>query len=252
MPDDAPRTDTDEARLYDEWNRGYQARGELLKSAISITIQDALTADRLDAARSIVRQRRARFPHKFCLLLYGSGPDEAIAAQIRAAMESPPTDEEWRQALKTVGRPGRNSTVLTLLMTLLDVDGIHTVMLEPESETPPDGPLRIRAPEHFWFASFGLIAELAHAVLVIGNIGANLIRETRYLADAGLDGRVLLYAGTELYEFDSSKAFEDQRTWPLSTDGLREALAHASSAAARPPMIDFATSVFGDAPSPAA
>jgi hypothetical protein len=234
---------------YDAWEAAYRARGDELQGVLARAVQAALTAEDLETSRTILRQQRDTFPRKFCLLLYGSGPDEALGAQIRAAMQDPPSDEEWQDAVRAAGRPGRNSSIMTLLMVLLDMDGIHTVMLERQTESVPDGPLRIRAPDEFWFASFALIAELAHVIIVLSNIGPNLILETRYLDDAGLGGRVLLYAGSDLYEFDRAKAARPPTVWPLSSEGLRDAVTHLAKTPALAPKAPLTTSVFGAPPS---
>ena len=229
----------DEDRAHDEWDRRYRERGDLVLGALADLIRESLEGRDLLEARDWLRERRAGFDHGFCLLLYGSGPDEALAREIYAQMERPPAEDEIRAAFELVGHPGRNSRVMTLLMVLLDHElGMQLVMLERPSEQPPEGPIRVRAPDEFWFQSFGLVAELARAIIVIGNLGVNLIHELRHLRDAGLSGRVLVYADATLHTFEEGKDLDDQMSWPVSSEGVRAAVLHAAAAAAgtpRPP-----------------
>ncbi len=62
-------------------------------------------------------------------------------------------------------------------MTLLErYKGMHLLLLERPNQEPPEGPIRIRTPDSIWFDSLKLVAELAQAIIVIGNFGFHLIR----------------------------------------------------------------------------
>lgn len=70
-------------------------------------------------------------------------------------------------------------------MVLLEHElGLPLAMLERPSEQPPDGAVRIRTPDEFWFQSFSLVAEMPRAIIVIGTLGVSLIHELRYLREA--------------------------------------------------------------------
>jgi hypothetical protein len=219
----------------DEWDEKYRERGNVTVEALADLIRESLEGEReLLEAREYLRARRSDFPHSFCLLLYGSGPDESLAREILAQMDAPPSDEEVKVAFELVGNPARNSRVMTILMVLLEHElSMHLVMLERPADEPPDGPIRIRAPDEFWFQSFGLVAELARAIIVISNLGANLLQELWYLRDSGLTDRVLIYADAQLHTFEEGKDIDEQKSWPLSSDGIRDAVLYAASSEVR-------------------
>jgi hypothetical protein len=236
MNDRPSHPEAHEDQGHDEWDQRYRDRGDLVLGALADLIRESLEGRDLLEAKRWLRERRAGFDHGFCLLLYGSGPDEALAREIHAQMAQPPGEDEMRTAIELVGHPERNSRVMTILMVLLEHElGMQLVMLERPSEQPPEGPIRIRAPDEFWFQSFGLVAELARAIIVIGNLGVNLIHELRYLRDAGLSGRVLVYADATLHGFEEGKDLDEQMSWPVSSEGVRAGVLHAAAAEAIAP-----------------
>lgn len=78
------------------------------------------------------------------------------------------------------------------------------------------------------------LAELAEAILVIGNVGRNLVREIDYLTTAGLRSRVLVYADGHLHGLEPGRKLEEQRTWSLEGDGASRAVIHASGRSGAP------------------
>jgi hypothetical protein len=45
-----------------------------------------------------------------------------------------------------------------------------------------------------------------------------------------------VYADAQLYAFDEGKDLDEQKSWPLSSEGLRDAVRHAASSQALPPL----------------
>jgi hypothetical protein len=215
MNDRPSHPEAHEDQGHDEWDQRYRDRGDLVLGALADLIRESLEGRDLLEAKRWLRERRAGFDHGFCLLLYGSGPDEALAREIHAQMAQPPGEDEMRTAIELVGHPERNSRVMTILMVLLEHElGMQLVMLE---------------------RPFGLVAELARAIIVIGNLGVNLIHELRYLRDAGLSGRVLVYADATLHGFEEGKDLDEQMSWPVSSEGVRAGVLHAAAAEAIAP-----------------
>lgn len=212
---------------FERWSLGYHERGEVIAQAVGQIIfecMDEATGDPSEVRRR-VRTRRASVGRRFCLLLYASSTDEELFSQYRDGM----TDEEFEEAIALASAPQRNSKALTLLMLLLDHQAdTHLLMLERPNDEAPDGPVRLRVPDNIWFESFTLVAELARAIIVIGNLGPNLLREVRYLADAGLAGRMLIYGESSVFTREEGKPPEELKSWPLP-NGLKEAVEYAAA-----------------------
>lgn len=224
---DTPSDDS-AAEGFEQWHRDYRERGAVIEEALGRTVFESLEAGDLSGSRRYLRDRRASFEHKFCLLLYASGTDAELAAEIRGGMREPISDDELQSAIETASHQS-TSTALTILMMLLHHQaGMHLVMLERQNEDLPEGPTRLRVPDNFWFEAFTQVAELAQAVIVIGNLGPNLIREVQYLKDAGLAGRMLMYVNAKLFRYEENKPFEELHRWHVR-DGLKEAVACAAS-----------------------
>ena len=213
---------------FDKWHREYREKAKLIEGAIADAVFDSLHLGDMHKAANYLRRSRESFEHRFCLLLYGSGTDPELASELRDKMVKPISNEEFQTGLAAVA--GRsNSTPMTLLMIFLhEQAGMHLVMLERESESLPDGPIRIRAPDPIWFDSFKLLAELAQAIIVVANIGQNLLREIYYLKDAGLASRVLALADYKVFLYEEGTAWEELKSWQI-WDGLGEAVEYAAS-----------------------
>ena len=72
---------------------------------------------------------------------------------------------------------------------------------------------------------FQLVAELSEAFVAVAGISVGLQAEINYLADQGLDGRLLIADGSDLVWRDPASRAE--RVWPLGE--LAEAFAHAAA-----------------------
>lgn len=200
---------------YNEWHQKYIQQGALITEALGQIIFKTMESSDLEEARKALRQSRNDFKHKFCLLLYASGTDEQVATNLVEIMGDPLTQDEFRNALDLASHTS-TSQVLTVIMTLLDrYKGIHLLLLERPNEEPPDGPIRIRTPDSIWFESFKLVAELAQAIIVIGDFGYHLIQEINYLGEAGLRSRVLVYVNGNLYSFKGDN-FEELDKWSVA------------------------------------
>jgi hypothetical protein len=221
-----------------EWYAASRARGQTAVGRAAELIMQVIAEGRsVIESAALMRPKRAQLDEKFCLLLYGSGMDDDLLAQLRTAHSDLATDDEVGAMTAAANDPDRNSRVMLALMWLLDQElDLPLIMLERPSDEPEVGPVRIRAPDELWFPSFCLLAELAQAIIVIGNLGPNLVRETRYLDDAGLRGRVLIYADGMLYAFERGLDLDAQRSWSLAQGGVRDAVLHAAASAA----ADFA------------
>lgn len=223
LPDSSAEPDRD------AWYAGYRARCETVKAGVAMLIAESISGERSFAeAAASLRALRAGHEHRFCLLLYGKQSDETVLRELGESIGL--SQQEMADALETGRDPERNDLVTTALMMLLDQElQLPLLLLERDTGLPDYGPIRIRAPDEIWFESFCLLAELADAVIVIGNVNANLIRETRHLTDADLRHRTLIYAGGLLYTFEAGRTLEQQQSWPLDAIGLKAAITFARS-----------------------
>jgi len=204
-----------ETDKYSKWLQQYQQRGAVIEKALGQAIFEAIKLGKLEEAKKSLRGTRSTFEHKFCLLLYASGADEYVATELVKSMEDPLTQDELRSAIDLATNTPV-SQPLTLIMTLLDHHkGMHLVLLERPNEDAPDGPIRIHTPDSIWFDSLKLVAELAQAIIVIGNFGFHLIKEMDYLGKAGLRCRVLVYVNGNVYSFKGDD-FESLDKWSVT------------------------------------
>jgi hypothetical protein len=181
----------------------------------------------LEEAAAFLRDRRATLDHRFCLMLYGSGADEDMLRDSSRAIGL--SDDVTAEALEAARDAHRNARVMTILMVMIDhALNLPLLMLERASDQPDEGPIRIRAPDAIWFESFCLLAQLAEAIVIVGNIGSNLVRETRHLTDAGLRKRTLVYAAGVLYTSEQGKSLEEQQSWSIADGQLADAIRFAA------------------------
>lgn len=214
---------------YQSWHAAYRERGDALLDHVSALIEATMMREGLDREKTLRALRRARrgLDERFCLLLYASGGDEALMRR----HGGPDLDETaLREALDTARNPARNAEVMSALMFVLDQGaGTHMLMLERDDETAPEGPIRVRAPDAIWFDSFRCLAELASAVIVIGNLSGPLLDELNHLSDAGLRPRVLVWCdGALLWWGGRRVSLEHRRQWH-GVEGYLEAVAFAAS-----------------------
>ena len=209
---------------YESWLDGYLARGDALQGRLSDLVTPLLAGDEPDLglARQRLRERRSGFEPRFCLLLHPTdlNPDLAEVFADRYGRELIDAAVDQARAID-IGR------LMTFVMMLLDDRGTHVLMLEREAEEEPlrDGPLRIATPTPLWEGVFQLVAELSEAFIAVAGISVGLQAELNYLADQGLDGRLLIADGTDLVWRDPST--HGERVWPLAE--LGEAFAHAAA-----------------------
>lgn len=215
--------------------REYKARGKLLEENLGKTVTRVLqeTFSRPDAGLMDVnlslRDERSKFELPFCLMLYASWTDEMLFKKAWEASRL--TGEKgFREALSLSTDLDRDRCML-VLMRALDKDcGAHLVMLERGDTSKLDGPVRLNAPDNRWFEIMSSTAELAQAFIVIGKLGDNVIREVRYLSDAGLRGRILIFTGTSLIHEGPSK---EQTRWSLGD--ISSAIRCAAESPVHPP-----------------
>lgn len=225
-----------EPERYDAWRESYRHRGEAVTTHVAGLIFETMSAHamRADAVKRSLRGARKSLKQRFCLLLYASGGDEALLRRFSELVEDLADETALQAALDTSLHPDRNPEIMSALMFGLDACGLHLLLLERAGDAAPDGPIRIQAPDEIWFDSFSCIAELAHAILVIGNVGAHLVEELRYLDRAGLRRRVLVYCDRELLWWgERGKALEGMKRWRF--DDYADAVAFAASQRASRP-----------------
>jgi hypothetical protein len=225
------RFDLDPER-YRHWHESYQERGEAILHRVAGTVFDAMQAHGMDRERTLraLRKTRATLDDRFCLLLYASGGDEALLRGNAGLVPELADETVLREALEVSRNPQRNAEVMSALMYALDIGcGTHLLMLERADETAPEGPIRVRAPDEIWFDSFRCLAELAQAVLVVGNVSGPLLDELWHLCDVGLRPRVLVWFDGALVWWGGRRlALERRRQW-RGVEGYVEAVAFAAA-----------------------
>jgi hypothetical protein len=209
---------------YEGWYAAYRPRCEAVKIHVARLIAASTAGERsFEEAAAFLRDRRPTLDHRFCLMLYGSGADEDMLRDSGRAIGL--SDDVAAEALEAARDAHRNARVMTILMVMLDhALNLPLLFLERDSNQPDEGPIRIRAPDAIWFESFCLLAQLAEAIVIVGNVGPNLVREARHLTDAGLRKRALVYAAGVLYSFEQGKSLEEQQSWSVADGQLADAI----------------------------
>jgi hypothetical protein len=212
------------ASQYESWLPEYLNRGRLLQERLSAAVTSALEDSQMDfkAALGRLRQMRTDFTPRFCLFLHPTGVNTQWADVLANRYGS--------DAVKTtLADPPDVPRILTIVLVLLHLNagGLHLVLLERPDDSGPreDGPLRIPAPNEIWEPSFQALAELSHAFIAVAGFSVGLQAEINYLADQGLDGRLLITRGRRLYWRDPST--RKRKSWHLAV--LHRAVAHASA-----------------------
>lgn len=212
-------------QAYESWLAAYLEHGQQLESALSEIIQDALNRSSTLFALPELRAERASFPHPFCLCLYSTKYDEALAEDLYKQVGVQPSEETRAIMPEMTSKTAEQA--LSVLMPLLDNCGLHLLILERENESIPDGPLRLQPPDHMWFGVFTQLAELARFIIVAAGVGPHIMQEILYLRDAGLGRRIVIYLNGKLFYGGDAEEPECHKL-----DQLAEVAEHA---AAQPP-----------------
>src|SRR6185295_19741209 len=88
---------------FAQWHASYRERGERIKTDVAATIFDSMERHHLHAGavRRDLRAARASLEHRFCLLLYASGSDEALVEGLLAGDIEGDDDADVHAALAT-------------------------------------------------------------------------------------------------------------------------------------------------------
>ena len=137
-----------------------------------------------------------------------------MAKDILKNLDDPYTQDEFNIAVE-LAKHTSTSQSLSLIMILLDKYlGLHLLVLERPNEDSLDGPIRIQTPDNMWFVIFQLIAELAYAIIVIGDVGYHLLHEMQYLGESGLRNRVLVSINEKILSF-KGREYEELEKWSI-------------------------------------
>ena len=222
-----------EPERHAAWLREYSRRSLTMREALAALVLETFEAEAQDVARTrlALRDARGRLPHRFCLVLYGSGADDYTLRRLTPG-DAPALDPAQTADASAAARDGeRNAQRLSELMPLLDVlCGAQVALLERDAgDGTPPGPMRFPTPDDIWFESFTWLAELAWAIVVIANTNANLVGELQHLDDVGLHRRTLLFAGAELIWWGERSTDESAlRRWALGVESIAQAFDFAA------------------------
>lgn len=214
---------------FEEWIQNYHSEGDLIRNAIIDSVNQALALEDIGATRRFLRKARELPKNNFCLLLYGSETDEDIANELydqlgeKIGLEK----EEFANSVDAVSQRSNSKIMTVLMMLAYEQAGMHLVMIQRETDTPLEGPIRFHPPDPLWFDTFRTLAELAQAIIVITNVRKNLIEELFYLADAGLQYRVLMYHDFKVSLSHPNTPLEEQKTWEIR-NGLVDAIEYVA------------------------
>ncbi len=209
---------------YEAWLAKYKKRGEELEAAIGVTIFKALENSKPLLALPNLCKARASFPIKFCLLLYSTRFDAMHLREVHENSGTPLEDEEIKESQR-VAAENLSEAAAVLMPTLSEVADTHLVLFERDNDEATDSPVRLRPPDDMWFAYLAQVAELAHAIVVIDGTGEYLMQEVRYLSNAGLRDRMLIYTKGKLLAGHDA---DNPRIWQLNEFGEAIKFAAAS------------------------
>ena len=213
---------------FDDWLKEYEEKGEKLKTKISSEIFKSLQFETMGEAKSFLKSKRNAVEFPFCLMLYGSRPNTKLARELSGDKSDIFDKIQLNDSLSRVKDRGNSQPMTLLMMFLYEQIGHHLLMLEREPEGCPEGPIRIAAPDEYWFESFQLLAELAQAIIVITNMGDNLLKEVYYLSDHNLANRILIYADFKVIQYQEGTGFDNAKSWNI-WDGLGDAVKYTAA-----------------------
>lgn len=223
---------------FEDWLKRYQERGLTLEENLGRTVMQATEEVLERPGTNLVdinlrlRELRQSFEPRFCLLLYARSTDEQLLGDAWKISGSSKI-KDLMNARNLSSDLDLNQSMTALMLLLDQLCSLHMVMLERGETREFEGPVRLNPSDDFWFNAMSSAAELAWVVIVVTKFGPNLIRELRYLSDAGLRRRFLLFTGQSLWQ--DSPSGEPQQ-WGL--EELTSAVRQAAESPAHPPDRD--------------